>query len=40
LKVLAKNDMEESIIGTPAIADGRLYIRTRTKLYCVANSKP
>lgn len=35
LKVLSKNDMGESIIGTPAIADGRLYIRTRTKLYCV-----
>jgi outer membrane protein assembly factor BamB len=36
LKVLAKNDMGEAIIGTPAIADGRLYIRTRTKLYCLA----
>jgi outer membrane protein assembly factor BamB len=37
LKVLSKNDMGESIIGTPAIADGRVYIRTRNKLYCVAN---
>jgi outer membrane protein assembly factor BamB len=36
LKVLAKNDMGEEIIGTPAIADGRLYIRTRNKLYCIA----
>jgi outer membrane protein assembly factor BamB len=36
LQVLARNDMGESILGTPAIADGRLYIRTRTKLYCVA----
>ncbi len=35
LDVLAKNDLGESIIGTPAIADGRLYIRTRTKLYGV-----
>lgn len=35
LKVLARNDMGEAIIGTPAIADGRLYVRTRTKLYCV-----
>ncbi len=34
-KVLAKNDMGESIIGTPAIADGRLYIRTRSKLIAV-----
>ena len=37
LKVLAKNDMGESILGTPAIADGRLFIRTRTKLFCVAD---
>jgi outer membrane protein assembly factor BamB len=35
LKVLARNDMGEDCIATPAIADGRLYIRTRTKLYCV-----
>jgi outer membrane protein assembly factor BamB len=35
VKVLSKNDMAEPIIGTPAIADGRLYLRTRTKLYCV-----
>jgi outer membrane protein assembly factor BamB len=34
--LLAKNDMGESIVGTPAIADGRLFIRTLTKLYCVA----
>lgn len=37
LKVLATNDMGESCIATPAIADGRLYIRTRTKLYCIAD---
>lgn len=36
LEVLARNDMGESILGTPAIADGRLYVRTRTKLFCVA----
>ncbi|HMC64558.1 MAG TPA: PQQ-binding-like beta-propeller repeat protein, partial [Gemmataceae bacterium] len=35
LNVLARNDMGESIIGTPAIADGRLFIRTRTRLYCI-----
>lgn len=34
-KVLAKNDMGESIIGTPAIADGKLFVRTRTKLIAV-----
>ena len=38
LKVLARNDMGEDCIGTPAIADGRLYIRTRTKLYCVGTT--
>jgi outer membrane protein assembly factor BamB len=36
LTTLAKNDMGESIAATPAIADGRLFIRTRTKLYCIA----
>jgi outer membrane protein assembly factor BamB len=35
LQVLAKNEMGERIIGTPAIADGRLFIRTRTKLFCI-----
>jgi outer membrane protein assembly factor BamB len=35
LEVLARNEMGESILGTPAIADGRLYIRTRTKLFCI-----
>lgn len=34
-KVLAKNDMEDLIIGTPAIADGRLLIRTRSNLFCL-----
>jgi len=31
---LARNDLEESILATPAIADGRLFIRTRTRLMC------
>jgi outer membrane protein assembly factor BamB len=35
VKVLANNDMAGEIIATPAIADGRLYIRTREKLYCI-----
>ena len=34
LEVLAKNDMGESCIATPAIANGRIYVRTLTKLYC------
>lgn len=35
LEILAKNDMGEPIVGTPAIADGRLVVRTRGHLYCV-----
>ena len=31
---LAVNDIGESIVATPAIADGSLFIRTRTKLMC------
>ncbi|MBI3861732.1 MAG: PQQ-binding-like beta-propeller repeat protein [Planctomycetia bacterium] len=30
---LASNDLSEAIIATPAIADGGLFIRTRTKLW-------
>ncbi len=36
VEVLGKNDMGESCTATPAIADGRLYIRTLTKLYCIS----
>ena len=32
LKILAKNQLDDSIVATPAIADGRLLVRTRTKL--------
>lgn len=32
---LAINDMGESVINTVAIADGRIYIRSRNHLYCV-----
>ena len=33
-EVLAINDLGEECNATPAIADGRLYIRTRDTLYC------
>ena len=33
---LAINDMGESCIGTPALVDGRIYLRTRNHLYCIA----
>jgi outer membrane protein assembly factor BamB len=36
LEVLAVNDLDELCYATPAIADGRIYIRTRSALYCFA----
>lgn len=38
LKIIGKHDMGEEIIATPAIADGRLFVRTREHLLCVAAS--
>jgi outer membrane protein assembly factor BamB len=34
-KVLHKNNLDEMTLATPAIANGRLYMRTMTKLYCI-----
>ena len=33
LKVLARNDLKEDVNATPAIVDGKLYIRTDAALY-------
>ncbi len=33
-QVLALNELDDECFATPAIADGRLYIRTRSALYC------
>jgi outer membrane protein assembly factor BamB len=33
LEVLSKNDLGESILATPALVDGRVYVRTETHLY-------
>ena len=33
LEILARNNLEEPILATPAIANGRLYVRTRSRLY-------
>ncbi len=33
-EVLAVNELDDECFATPAIADGRLYIRTRSALYC------
>jgi outer membrane protein assembly factor BamB len=38
-EILAKNDMKEVALATPAIAHGKLFIRTTTKLYCIAPTK-
>jgi outer membrane protein assembly factor BamB len=36
--VLAKNELGESIFATPAIADGKIYVRTAGQLYCFGRS--
>lgn len=35
-EVLRVNDLEDGVKGTPAIADGRMYVRTFHTLYCFA----
>ena len=37
LEALATNDMGAPILATPAIADGRLFIRTRKGLFCISD---
>ena len=39
LNVLHSNSLDELCMATPAIAQGRLFIRTATKLYCIARSE-
>ena len=36
-EVLAVNDLGDDCFATPAIVDDRIYIRTRSTLYCFAN---
>jgi outer membrane protein assembly factor BamB len=36
LEPVAVNDLGDDIYATPAIADGRIYLRTRSMLYCFA----
>jgi hypothetical protein len=33
-EILAANELDDECFATPAIADGRIYIRTRSALYC------
>ena len=34
LEPLVVNDLQDDIYATPAISDGRIYVRTRGTLYC------
>ncbi|HUG82076.1 MAG TPA: hypothetical protein VML01_10460, partial [Bryobacterales bacterium] len=34
-KVVGTNSLAEMTMASPAIADGSLYIRTRSNLYCI-----
>jgi outer membrane protein assembly factor BamB len=36
-EVVGKNSLDEMCMATPAIADGSLYVRTRSKLYRITN---
>ncbi len=40
LEVLTVNDMDDLVYATPAIEDGRIYLRTRGALYCFGNKRP
>jgi outer membrane protein assembly factor BamB len=38
-QVLARNSLGEGVMATPAVADGRLYIRGKAHLYCITKRK-
>jgi outer membrane protein assembly factor BamB len=38
-EVLATSELDDECYATPAIADGHLYVRTRSALYCFGNAK-
>lgn len=40
LKVVAKNDMGDVCVATPAISGGALFIRTQKKLFCISQDAP
>jgi len=37
---VARNDLQEEIFASPAVADNRIYLRTVSHLYCLGASKP
>ncbi|MFL5243280.1 MAG: PQQ-binding-like beta-propeller repeat protein [Gemmataceae bacterium] len=38
-KILAKNELKDTILATPAIADGAIYLRSDKHLYCIGDKK-
>lgn len=38
-EVVAVNRLDEEVMASPAVADGKLFIRTASKLYCIANKE-
>jgi hypothetical protein len=38
-QILSTGDLGERVIATPAITDGRVYVRTETVLYCFGSMK-
>jgi outer membrane protein assembly factor BamB len=38
-KILANNDLKETLLATPAIANDAIYLRTEKHLYCIAAKK-
>ena len=39
LQPLVVNDLQDDVYATPAISDGRIYVRTRSTLYCFGNRR-
>ena len=35
-KLLAKNSVGEGVLATPAVADGKLFVRGKNTLYCIS----
>jgi outer membrane protein assembly factor BamB len=38
-QIIAKNSLGEPVLATPAVADGRLYIRGKEHLFCISGGK-
>jgi hypothetical protein len=38
-EVITRNDMDEETFATPALEDGKIYVRTRSALYCFGTAQ-